>query len=202
LFLSIAIGRIQVTERFSDVLSTNQLEDLYCAALNLSTAVCECLLLLIMSLTEGGIGEPQMPILKLNGVLVKSITDALEGKGELMKAKQRTDDAVKEFNASMGYLTALIGTTILQIEKEQKRQKVLEWLWAGHYWQRHNELRGLRVLDTGKWFLEELNKWVVGSGPLICHGMRTYCLFDNELISAQLVPESHLSCGITLLFAN
>jgi hypothetical protein len=53
----IAIHRIHVTERFSEILSDAQLDDVHCAALNLSTAVTEYLVMVIQYLTDKSIGN-------------------------------------------------------------------------------------------------------------------------------------------------
>ena len=51
-FLSEAIHRVHVTEGFSEVLNEKQLDDVYCAALNLSAAVTEYLTLAIQYFTD------------------------------------------------------------------------------------------------------------------------------------------------------
>jgi hypothetical protein len=57
-FLSEAIHRVHVTEGFSEVLNEKQLDDVYCAALNLSTAVTEYLILAIQYFTDNSPCEP------------------------------------------------------------------------------------------------------------------------------------------------
>jgi hypothetical protein len=69
-----------------------------------------------------------------------------------------------------------IGVELLAHGKSEERQRILEWLWPGDFWQRHEELAKDRVHDTGNWFLEsdEYKNWATGNGPpsLICPGIR------------------------------
>jgi hypothetical protein len=57
-FLSEAIHHIQVTDSFADVLDENQLEEVYCRALNLSAAVTEYIVIAIIFFTQKGIDCP------------------------------------------------------------------------------------------------------------------------------------------------
>ena len=85
---------------------------------------------------------------------------------------------IQKYSESTGYLTMTMGAKLLANHKTEKRQKVLDWLWKGDYWQRHEELVKTRVQDTGKWFLEsaEFKNSVASdvSLSLICHGIRIH----------------------------
>lgn len=173
-FLSIAVDRIHVTEGFSDVLNQTHLEVVYCSALNLLAAVVECLAIIITYLTSS-IRIPKLNAIPLTLDSVSNIMDALEGKEDFVNAKQKIDDATGEYTASMGYLTATVSVAIMRHDIEEKRRRILQWLWSGDCWQRHKELRDLRIEDTGKWVLEDVKSWVDGNGPIVCHGMRSPC---------------------------
>jgi hypothetical protein len=89
-------------------------------------------------------------------------------------ATQKLNDAINKYTASMGYLTATMGASILQNNKAEKRQKLLKWLASGKYWERHKEFRERRISGTGKWFLDSIKYWMNSekSHSLICHGIR------------------------------
>jgi hypothetical protein len=105
----------------------------------------------------------------------KSVVSSALDQNEFVKGKASIQEASSVYTASMGSLTAIMGAELLQHDKTEKRQKVLQWLWTGEYWQTHNRLKRQRVPDTGEWFwqsIEDLN-WISGSGQsLICRGIR------------------------------
>lgn len=78
----------------------------------------------------------------------------------------------------MGSLTATMTLELLRHDKDDKREKILKWLWEGDKWQwnRHKFLRENRVADTGRWFLccKSFRDWCsdVGSPVLLCPGLR------------------------------
>lgn len=99
------------------------------------------------------------------------------GGKEFATAKQSIDDAATRYKDSMGYLTITMTAELLHHDKDDKREKVLEWVWKGDYWKRHKNIRDRRVANTGKGFLESdaVKAWRTGTGSqsLICLGIRT-----------------------------
>ena len=85
---------------------------------------------------------------------------------------------IQKYNESTGYLTMTMGAMLLVDHKTEKRQKVLDWLWKGDYWQRHEEIVKTRVQNTGRWFLgsPEFKNWTTSDGPLslMCRGIRIH----------------------------
>jgi len=59
-FLLDSLQRIRVTEGFSEVLKEKELEDIYCAALNLSAAVSDYLALAMKYLIDANFGNPSI----------------------------------------------------------------------------------------------------------------------------------------------
>jgi hypothetical protein len=96
----------------------------------------------------------------------------------------------------MGFLTAKMTAELLLHDKDEKREKMLNWVSSGDdvNWRRHWDLHNRRVPGTGKWFLESVqyNDWRKGKGSpvLFCPGIRTSS-FEFWLIW-QPVLESHL----------
>ena len=134
-------------------------------------AVVECLALIITHLTNSTCTS-NLNIVPLTLGSVSNIVDALEGKEDLVNAKQKVDEAAREYIASTGYLTATVSVAILGHKMEEKRQRILQWLWSGDCWQRHKGFRDIRIDDTGKWILNEVKLWVDDSGPMVCYGIR------------------------------
>ena len=77
----------------------------------------------------------------------------------------------------MGYLTASMTFQLLRHEKNEKRQKMLKWIWRDDYWKSHNYRRAKRAPHTGGWFLKctPFTEWRdgIGSKILCCPGIRT-----------------------------
>lgn len=64
--------------------------------------------------------------------------------------------------------------------KEERFEKVLEWLSPGNRNEWYKSKRDERAEGTGEWFLkcEEFRNWVSGEGSklLFCHGIGIPCL--------------------------
>ena len=52
---------------------------------------------------------------------------------------------------------------------DAKREKVLEWLYAGKFDRRHVEIRNIRLANTGKWIVDVLEQqdWKSKGGLLL-----------------------------------
>jgi hypothetical protein len=93
-------------------------------------------------------------------------------------AKSDVDAAATAYTKSMGFLTAKMTAKLLLHDKDEKREKILNWVSSGDdvNWRRHWDLHNRRVPGTGKWFLEsvEYNNWRKGKGSpvLFCPGIR------------------------------
>jgi hypothetical protein len=174
-FLADTIHSIHVTEGFSKVLNEEQLDSVDCAALHLSATVTEYLAMTIVYYTDKSIGHDHDVSDLMVAAYGKSVVSNALDQNEFVKAKATIQEAIGAYTISMGSLTAIMGAELLQHDKTEKRQKVLQWLWTGEYWQTHNRLKRQRVPDTGEWFwqsVEGLN-WITGSGwSLICRGIR------------------------------
>jgi len=78
----------------------------------------------------------------------------------------------------MGFLTAQMAAQLLLHDKDENREKMLNWLSSGDdiNWQRHWDLHKRRVPGTGKWLLEsvQFQDWREGKGSplLFCPGIR------------------------------
>jgi hypothetical protein len=114
---------------------------------------------------------------KLTPGLGSHLHTTVHGNSEFIAAKDAINRAIQNYSESTGYLTMIMGGTLLAEHKSEKRQNILDWLWKGDHWERHEDLVKTRVQDTGKWFLKspEFKNWVTGdeSLSLICHGIRT-----------------------------
>ena len=79
----------------------------------------------------------------------------------------------------MGFLTAQMAAQLLLHDKDENREKMLNWLSSGDdiNWQRHWDLHKRHVPGTGKWLLEsdQFKDWQKGEGSplLFCTGIRT-----------------------------
>jgi hypothetical protein len=79
----------------------------------------------------------------------------------------------------MGFLTAKMTAQLLLHDKNEEREKILNWLSSGDdiSWRRHWDIRRRRAAGTGKWFLEsaQFKSWRkgIGSPVLFCPGIRT-----------------------------
>jgi hypothetical protein len=76
----------------------------------------------------------------------------------------------------MGYLTVSMTAELLHHSKDEKREKMLDWVWKGDYWSKQKNLRDRRVANTGKKFLEDdqIKEWRSRTDKpfLICLGIR------------------------------
>ena len=75
----------------------------------------------------------------------------------------------------MGYLTVSMTAELLRHDKDEKRGKILDWVWKGDYWTKQKNLRDRRVPNTGKGFLddEHIRAWRgTGNQFIICLGIR------------------------------
>lgn len=176
-FLSDAIRPISVTEGFRNVLSPKQLDNVDCAALELSAAVTEYLALAIQYFTDKSIGVH--PPRNMNSDLmfgsVADAKNALQGKMEFVSVREDIEKRILAYTRAMGSLTATMAGELLRHDKDDERMNILVWLWGGNYWQRHDDLNDKRVSNTGTWIFRspEYQNWHRGdsSRSLICHGM-------------------------------
>ena len=101
---------------------------------------------------------------------------AFFGGNEFEGAKSAIDTAAQKYVESMGFLTATMTAELLHHDKNERREKMLIWLWTGDYWNRHQLLRSQRVAGMGEWFLqcESFQQWKSGTGShlLISLGIR------------------------------
>lgn len=99
------------------------------------------------------------------------------GSGNFRAAKKNIEESASRYKDSMGYLTVSMTAELLHHDKDEKREKILDWVWKGDYWTKHKNLRDRRVPNTGKGFLadERIQAWRTGTGNpiLICLGIRT-----------------------------
>lgn len=111
-----------------------------------------------------------------SAVINVSVKRTIASHSKFTSARDDITKAVNEFTGSMGYLTGRVGVELLRNDQKDKRQKVLDWVWKGNYWRRHEDLRDRRVPGTGRWFLERIDSWMHGeeSMPLICSGIREF----------------------------
>lgn len=81
------------------------------------------------------------------------------------------------YSGSVAIESAIIGRELLQQSRDQKRQKILQWIWKGDYLRTHRRLCEIRLVNTGQWFIEHdiFQDWATGakSQTLICFGIRT-----------------------------
>jgi hypothetical protein len=185
-FLADAIHSIHVTEGFSEVLNEEQLDGVDCAALQLSAAVTEYLAMAIVYYTDKSIGRNRDVSDLMVAAYGKSVVSNALDQNKFVEAKAAIQEASGAYSASMGSLTAIMGAELLQHDKTEKRQKVLQWLWTGEYWQTHNRLKRQRVRHTGDWFWQSVVdiNWVGSNRPLICRGIRmTFDLPGADMFS-------------------
>lgn len=192
MFLSDAIHRVQVTKGFSDILNEGQLDDVNCAALNLSAVVTEYLTMAIEYFMENSLGELTSNVEYVLILLVGPIF-ATDG---FVDAKRKIEKMTEVYSASMNALAVTMGGELLRHDKTEKRQKILEWVWSADPWLKHGDLKRRRIPNTGTWILEnqDFKKWLTGEGPrfLICHGIRMP--FIQELTEVEKrAPGSPLS---------
>jgi hypothetical protein len=104
-----------------------------------------------------------------------SVKSLLESK-EYVDSKKKIESAIKVYSESMGYLTATMSAELLRHEKDERREKIINWIWKEDYSQKHKMLHENRVPHTGIWFLETAayKDWRNGTGSkiLICTGIR------------------------------
>ena len=104
-------------------------------------------------------------------------------------AKAKVTGATNAYVKSMGFLTAKMTSQLLLHDKEEAREKVLNWLSGGADigWKRHWDLHEKRVPGTGKWFLDSVpfNRWRKGSGSpvLFCPGIRLSLLIPTNIVA-------------------
>ena len=95
---------------------------------------------------------------------------------EFDAARAEIGDAAKRYAESMGYLTVNMVARTLSHAEKQKRTNLLNWIWGGNYWGRHQSFRQKRAHGTGTWLLNSdwYQEWRNGMAPpiLICLGMR------------------------------
>src|SRR5579859_5459208 len=167
--LSTSIRSIQVTQGFSQVLDEGQLDEVYCAAVALSASVTEYLTKAILCL-EGNLGITPA-LIDLTMILVRRFLES----DDFANAKKKIDSAAETYKDSMGYLTVTMTTKLLHNDKDDKRGKMIEWLWKGDFWKLHKQLRGDRITNTGNWILEldRFKEWRQNEGnqTLICLGI-------------------------------
>jgi hypothetical protein len=159
--------RVEVTEGFNDILDESQLDEVYCDALILSTCVTEYLTLSVMHV-DHNTGESLF--FRTNvGIGFASV--------RFQVAKKNLEDAATRYKDSMGYLTVSMTAELLHHDKDEKREKTLDWVWKGDYWSKHKNLRDRRVPNTGKGFVEDkrIQEWRTGPGNpfILCLGIRT-----------------------------
>lgn len=95
---------------------------------------------------------------------------------EFDAARSEILDATKIYADCIGFLTAnMVGRTLNHAEMQQ-RTSLLNWLWKGDHWERHQYYREKRVQGTGAWLLNSdwYKKWCYDEAVpiLICLGMR------------------------------
>lgn len=177
--LSSTVRQIEVTQGFQEVLNIAQLDEVYCAALQLSSCVTEYLAKIIQYFHDN------LGIVELSVILIFIVKNFLEGK-EFVVSKRNIDAAAKEYRAQMGFLNVSMTYELLRHDKNEKREKILTWLWKEDYWKRHKNIRERRVSNTGKWFLQSnaFRDWRhgVGSHILVSYGIRT------EPMTTLLIP--------------
>jgi hypothetical protein len=103
--------------------------------------------------------------------------------------KAKVTDATNAYVNSMGFLTAKMTAQLLRHDKEEEKEKVLDWLSGGidMVWKRHQDLHKRRVPGTGKWFLDSVpfNDWRkgIGSPVLFCPGIRLPLLIATNIVA-------------------
>ena len=118
--LSATIHRVQVTEGFSDVLDYKQLDDVYCAAIKLSTAVTEYLGMAIVYFENKNLSKYSKFFREPNQFLSGKVKTIFENTN-FSAAKAKIDQALTCYQNSMGFLTAVMAAEILQHDKNEKR---------------------------------------------------------------------------------
>lgn len=108
----------------------------------------------------------------LTFVSVKSLL----GTKEYADSKKKIESAIRTYSESMGYLTATMTAELLRHDKDERREKIINWIWKGDFSTKHKMLHENRVPHTGIWFLETaaFMDWRNGTGSkiLICTGIR------------------------------
>jgi hypothetical protein len=197
LFLYDAIHRVQVTRGFSDILNEAQLDDVNCAALNLSAVVTEYLTMAIEYFMENSLGEFTF---NFEWVLILPVGPIFATSG-FVDAKRKIEKMIEVYLASMNALAVTMGGELLRHDKTEKRQKILEWVWSADTWLKHGDLKRRRIPNTGTWILEnhDFKKWFTGEGPrfLICHGIRMPLLQEMTKVGKR-APGSLLSRSTSL----
>lgn len=181
--LSSVIRRVEVTEGFREVLDNSQLDEVEYAAIILSIAVTEYLVKAILFLEGNHLGNL---ILSINLTFASVIS--LLGSKEYVDSKEKVERAIKSYSESMGYLTATMTAELLHHDKDERREKIINWIWEGDSWQRHKMLREKRVPNTATWFLESaaFKDWRLGTGShlLLCIGIRKQILLTLLILLA------------------
>jgi hypothetical protein len=158
--------RVEVTEGFNDILDKSQLDEVYCDALTLSSCVTDYLTL---SVIHFDLNTGESIFFRANvGIGFASV--------RFHAAKRKLEDAATRYKDSMGYLAVSMTAELLHHDKDEKREKTLDWVWKGDYWSKHKNLRDRRVPETGKGFLEDkrIQEWRTGTGNpyILCLGIR------------------------------
>lgn len=172
------MSSVRVTEGFSEVFDEEQLENVYCHALYVSTAVVEYLEKVIVYLTDNNIGNSYLSFNDA-GIFLKTLKDNSEFSG----AEAKINTTVDNYSKSTGYLTARMTAEALKQGKEllirdefREKSEILDWIWKGDAWQRQDEISKERVGNTGTRFLqsEKFESWASGKGSvsLLCTGIR------------------------------
>lgn len=201
--LSDTVQCITVTEGFSEVLDAEQLDELYCAALKLSAAVLDYIAKAIEYLFYSSVST-FLSLLTLT-YSAKSVKKAF-GDYDFDTLRSNIEEAIKVYQTSMGTLTATMTLELLRHDKDDKREKILNWVWGGDKWQwqwnRHKFLRENRVANTGRWFLscKPFREWCSGvNSPLLfCPGLRiprSTCVTDQYSWSRQVVHDVFSFCS-------
>lgn len=182
--LSDAIHDVQVTDGFDEVLSQQQREDVECAAINLSASVTKYLAMAIEYFTDRTFSS--LFLQDTSNLTVGRAKTVLIDKTEFVDAKAEIDIQVQKYHNAMGSLTATMGAELLKHDKEEKRQKILQWLGPDTDWNRHKELSEKRVMNTGKWVLQSpqfQNWWNESSQSFVCYGIRIFLHNGTDLFS-------------------
>lgn len=179
--LSDGLHRIRVIDGFREVLTGEQLDDVDCAALNLSAAVTSYLTMAIEYYTPTTMGM-YASLTLLN--LVGHAKNLLTGREEFEEAKKLINVRINEYHQQMGSLTAIMVGEGLKHDALESRQDLLDWIWAGNEWGQHQFVKTnkRKVKDIGMWILEDskFKEWVNGTSRfLIGYGMGIHSVFES-----------------------
>jgi hypothetical protein len=104
----------------------------------------------------------------------------------------RTNQPPNKSESSVFGSSANLASLIYDIKEGREREQLLEWLSPGITNRKHHETSALRLPDTGRWFWNEVEKWLDEqyTSVLLCWGMRTYSCFRGLQLTLVYIVES------------